>query len=119
MKKTVALFSVALILLFSNYQVYAQVSGYQSICFGCCPSECTVFSSCTCDVNSDDVGGHKQSVSATTVSKIFVRFCYSSAVVHFQPLNFIKSGAVEIQKIKTGNRIASLTKSSFQIPLRI
>ncbi len=119
MKKVFSLFSVVLMVLFSNYQVYAQVFCQESKCFGCCPSESSGFSSCKCDVGKNDTDDHKKGVSAVTVSKVIVRFYYSSIVLHSYVLDLINSGAVEFQKLKTDNSTSSLTMSSFQIPLRI
>ncbi|NLD92678.1 MAG: hypothetical protein GX639_08415 [Fibrobacter sp.] len=118
MKRSFALFTVVLMILFSNYQIYAQVLCQESKCFGCCPSDSSGFSSCRCDVDNGTTD-HQQSVSVIAVSKVLVRFYYSSVVLHSPLLDLINSEAVEFQKYKTDDSTTLLTISSFQIPLRI
>ncbi|HMA65328.1 MAG: hypothetical protein ACM31E_08175 [Fibrobacterota bacterium] len=119
MKKVFALLLVVLIVVFGNYQIYAQVLCHDSKCCGCCPPDSFGLSPCKCDVGNDSADDYPQSVSAVAVSNVLIRLYYSPVVLHTPVLAIVNSGSVDIQKFKPDVSTVSLTISSFQIPLRI
>jgi hypothetical protein len=119
MKKIFAVLSVMLMLVFGNYQAYAQVLCHKSECCGCCPADGSGISPCRCDVGNDSADKHPQSVSAVTVSKVFVRLFFSQVLLHASDINSIKFSLFDYKPFKPDVRHVSLVISSFQIPLRI
>lgn len=119
MKKGFALISVVLMIIFSNYQIYAQLLCHQSKCCGCCPSERNDFTPCKCDVGNDQSNEHPQNFSVITVTKAYVRLFYQPVALHSTITVTHNSILHVFRKSNYSLNDTSLTLSAFQIPLRI
>jgi hypothetical protein len=119
MKKAIAIISILMLLLYGNYQVYAQVLCLKSTCCGCCPADGSGFSPCRCDVGSDSGDEQPLNVSALTVSKVFVRVFFVPVLMNAPVLNRIHSGSPQPMASEQHTNFSYLAISAFQIPLRI